>query len=489
MEVTPDTHRWNWQTVVAQFLLAALTLCVFRQCLQFDFINWDDPWYVQNNLLIQKWSLQNLAGIATEPVARNYAPLTIFSFLLDHSLSGLNPRGFHLTNVLLHTMNVLLVFWLVRQVLQQTAVAMFVAAVFAVHPVQVETVAWISSRKGLLSATFILLSLLYWLKPRRTARHEFIGMAWLAAALMSKALAVVIPPIVLLYDLVVRKQKFSEALPRQIVPGLMALWLLSTTMGAQTTIVGGTRDHLALGKLHLLAVDAVIVWEYVGKIIWPGELSVLYDPPTSGIQLAIVSAIIGWAVVTCLVWRCRHRYPLLTWAYSVWWLLLLPVLNLFPLTTLMNDRYLYLPLIPCCCVIVCGLQFLWARVPWWLQQRTKRIQGLSYACGLIVVAAFAVHTFNYLPVWRNGWTLWSHAKEQTPELTVVQIQWANTLHDHGKTAAAISTLEQALEHCSPGAVDRERIEQKLRDWTNAEGLTKGVEQPKLPSAGTESRST
>src|SRR5690606_4918084 len=118
---------------------------------------------------------------------------------------------------------------------------------------QVESVAWISSRKGLLSASFILACLIRQLRPERTSRDEGIALLLLGAALLTKAIAIVVPAVVLAYDLVVRKRSFTEALPRQMVPGAMCLGLLAITAGAQVSDLGGLRDHLELGRGRILA--------------------------------------------------------------------------------------------------------------------------------------------------------------------------------------------------------------------------------------------
>jgi hypothetical protein len=495
-----STHRRissRWATVTASAALAVLTAAVYWPAVGFDFVNWDDPWYVTENPLVRSWSRENLADIATEPVARNYAPLTILSFLVDHTLWGDNPAGYHLTNILLHAACAVLVFLLLRQLGGGAWLAWAAAALFALHPVQVETVAWVSSRKGLLCGVFMLGSLLCWLRDDRQSKHELLGLLLLGAALLSKALAVVTPAIVLSYDLLIRRQKLSDALPRQIIPGLLSLWLLSVTTGAQVTIVGGTRDHLALSKPELLAVDAVILWRYVGMLLWPHDLCVLYDPPTTGIALPAALAILGWLAVTVAAWKLRRTLPHLAFGLTCCLLLLLPVLNLFPLTTLINDRYLYLPCIPLFALAAAGARAAWPRLaPAWCSwvarpesakgvassdrseprpSHTQDSQGVppgrvslqTAAATLTTVAVIALAvagTRARLPVWRDGLSLWADAVQKTPGLTVVQIQWANTLHDAGRDAEAAAALNYALAHCEPDEIDRARIHEKLRAW-------------------------
>ncbi|MEX1098632.1 MAG: hypothetical protein WED34_21475, partial [Planctomycetales bacterium] len=333
-----SSQRW-----LAPAALAALVVLFYWPSVGFEFVNWDDPWYVVENPVVQSWRPAGLWSLATEVHVRNYAPLTLASHLVEHTLWGLWPGGYHLTNVVLHALNAVLVWALVRQVTGNRFVAWTTAALFAVHPVQVESVAWISSRKGLLSATFILACLIRQLRPERTPRDEGIGLLFLAAALLTKAIAVVVPAVVLAYDLIVRKRPFAEVLSRQIVPGCLCLCFLAITAGAQTTELGGLRDHLDLGRGRVLAVDAIVLWKYVLLLLWPVDLSVLYDVPTQGIGWTAALAAAGWGVAAAVLFRLRRRSPLVPFAALAALLFLLPVLNLIPITTLMNDRYLYLP--------------------------------------------------------------------------------------------------------------------------------------------------
>ncbi|MDG1895556.1 MAG: hypothetical protein P8J37_11655 [Fuerstiella sp.] len=286
-----ETDRTGWW-VYTSLVIAALA--AFLPSVWFDFVNWDDPAYVLHNDLITSWSPSNLWGVATETVTRNYAPLTILSLLIDHTLWGMNPSGYHATNVLLHIVNGLLVFVLVRQLTGKQFVAWVTAALFLVHPVQIETVGWISSRKGLLSASFMLSALIVRLKPAPDAKSDGWYAVWLAAALLSKALAVVVPAIVLTYDVWVRRQKFADAFVRQIIPGVMCLLLLFKTMAAQHSILGGVRGHLDYSLWKIIAIDTTIMWRYVGMLFWPTDLCVLYDPPTTGIWQMVALATAGW---------------------------------------------------------------------------------------------------------------------------------------------------------------------------------------------------
>ncbi len=443
-------------------VLAILTIWLYAPARGFEFVNWDDPWYILNNPHIQSWSFANLKSIATEAVTRNYAPLTIFSFLIEYTIWGDWAGGYHLVNVLLHAGNAILVFLLLKQLTGRTSLAAATAVLFAVHPVQVESVAWVSSRKGLLSGTFMLASLLCWLREKRTPKLEVWGILFLTAALFCKAIAVVIPTIVLTYDVFVRREKFTDAVVRQLIPGMISLWFLLMTMTAQFTILGGVRGHFELNRLEILAIDFLILWRYVGMLLYPQELCVLYNPSTTGIWAMAGLAGSAWAITYWLVWTRRTRRPLLLLAAVSWIVLLIPVLNFFPITTLMNDRYLYLPSIPALALFVAGFGEIIRRIG----EITSRPIGRLVACilMLLVTVGFAQKTRNYLPIWRNDFALWEHAAGQVPELSIVQFQRAMSLKDAGQTQAAMRALNYALTHCHPDELDRNLIEAELTEW-------------------------
>lgn len=446
----------SWVGIVA---LLGLVAALYRPVLGFEFVNWDDPWYVLKNPLITSWHPANLWRIMTELSVKNYAPLTTLSLLIDHTLFGFDAGGYHLTNVLLHAANAVLAWMLVSRLSGSRSVGLATAALFAVHPVQIESVAWVSSRKTLLCSTCMLASGLCWLRLERTAKAEFWGTIWLLAALLAKAAAIVVPPIVLAYDLCVRRRTLADALPRQLLPGLLCLILLNITMSAQTTEMGGVRGHLELRKLHLAAVDAMILWQYVGLLIWPAELSVMYDPPTRGILVSAAMSMVAWLVVAAACWRARLRQPLMAWSVFTWFCLFFPVMNFFPITTLMNDRYLYLP-----CLCVFGLAAGGAR---WALRRVRQNDLFPWYGAAAVTAVLVVcsaRTASHLPVWRSDLSLWRHAINCTPHLPVVQIQWADALYQAGDVEQAATVLRQALAEGAADEADRARIRRRLSEW-------------------------
>jgi hypothetical protein len=243
-------------------------------------------------------------------------------------------------------------------------------------------------------------------------------------------------------------------------------------MSAQGTTLGGIRSHLVLSKLEILGVDSIILWRYVGMLLWPSGLSVLYNPPVSGIAGQVFVSTLAWGILVAIVWKLRNVAPLLVLAAASWLILLLPVLNLTPLTTLMNDRYLYMPAIPFFAAASCGLCFLWKQLlaagpsptRRSLSEPENRFQHVWLTVPLGAVLALLLATRQHLPVWENDRALWEHTMSRVPELPIVRIQYAMMLHRAGEDASAISILEETLTRHEPDDIDRERITTKIAAW-------------------------
>ncbi|MEZ6033974.1 MAG: hypothetical protein R3C17_12835 [Planctomycetaceae bacterium] len=453
------------QTFFQSAALVLIGLIAFWQSVAFDFVNWDDVTYVTHNELITSWSPSNLWGVATETVTRNYGPLTIFSFLIDHTLWGKNPCGYHATNVLLHLANGVLVFLLLKQLTGNRFVAWLAAALFLIHPVQIESVVWISSRKGLLCSLFMLWASIVRLRPEVTPKQDAWYIGLLIAALLSKALAIVFPPIVLLYDVLIRRDKTAPAIARQVIPGLLSLLLLFYTASVQNSVLGGVRGHMDFSLLHIMAIDVTILWQYIGMLCCPTDLCVMYDPPTSGISMAVVIGSIAWMAVGYAFWRVRRTQPLWILGAVSFFLLLFPVLNFFRITTLMNDRYLYLPSI----IVFTMAAGAVHRVIRFAEAESNGLVQLigNSLRGMVVVGILAAClnlTLNHLPVWQNSQTLWTHAIAQYPKLPVLRIQMALAVHARGQEREAIRQLRLALLECQPDDQDRERMRGMISDW-------------------------
>ena len=196
---------WAWFAA-----LGILTFAVFSNTLSHGFLeNWDDPFYISNNAYIQGFSWANLKAVFTKEFVGNYAPLHLLSYMIDYEIWELNHRGYHLTNVLLHVMNTILVFILLFRIYKNRFASFLGALIFAIHPVQAESVAWVTERKNILGMSFLLLAFLFYQNFLNTKHryHYFAAFILYLAALLTKSVVVILPPILLLYELMMRSPR------------------------------------------------------------------------------------------------------------------------------------------------------------------------------------------------------------------------------------------------------------------------------------------
>ncbi|HEY5976088.1 MAG TPA: hypothetical protein VIU41_15245, partial [Geobacteraceae bacterium] len=350
MPHTDATHDTAWRPNVLALLLLVATWLVYGQALGHGFLStWDDPRYVTGNEAIRGVSLDHLRLAFTSYYMGNYAPLQIVSYMVDYTLWGLRAGGFIFTNILLHTMAGLLYFRLLLNLGLGRLGAWAAAGLFLLHPVQVESVAWISQRKNLLAMVFFLLALHAWHRYRQAGgRWYLLCLVAFLAALLSKSVTVVLPLVLALFDLCLlpaaRRQRWLlDKLPFLAVAGLAGL-LAYYSQSAE--FQGGRMGYLNDSPWQQLLTMLPVFVRYLGLLVWPSRLSAIYQPPlkTAMDGEVVASALLlglfvlaGW-----LLWR--RRRDSFFW-YALFFVGLLPVSHLVPLTTLMNDRYLYFPML------------------------------------------------------------------------------------------------------------------------------------------------
>ncbi|MBM4079362.1 MAG: tetratricopeptide repeat protein [Planctomycetes bacterium] len=380
---TPNTQHPSAATWLrAVGLMAALTFCAYRGSLDNDFAGWDDATYVTDNPAVTGFSLP--LAFTTIRVG-TYAPLQILSYMLDHALWGFEPYGFHLTNLLLHALNAVLVCVVVREIVGRAILVPLLAGLlFALHPVHVESVAWISERKDVLSTFFMLLSFRWFMRVAQSAAADSLhpeegrqgclryaarggGAAyWLslgsfALALLSKPIAIVLPLLMAAYVLA-----FSRAWRRMAMPlaPFFALTVVFTFIGFCTQLVTGSVHPPHGGSLYSTALTMLrAAVSYLGLLLVPVNQSALYrpEPSTSALDprvLAAVTVLVA-ALAAAVPAARRSRLAL----FCLLWMVipLIPVSNLIPLAVVLADRYLYVPSIGFCvlaglCVAALGAQ-------------------------------------------------------------------------------------------------------------------------------------
>ena len=350
---------WGVSDAIVSALLLVLSLLVYAPIAKHGFVNYDDNLYVYDNLWVKSGlSFESVRWALTAPVVGNWHPLTVLSHMLDVQLYGLWSGGHHLTSLTLHIGCALCLFALLKRMTCRVWLSGFVAMLFAVHPLNVQSVAWIAERKNLLSTLFWLLALhayLFYLRKPSWARYAAV-FGLFVLGLMSKPMIVTLPVTLLLVDYAVERGWLAPTLqPRGNLRGLLLekvpMLLASAGCGVATlwaqTETGAIRS-LETISLPARAANAIVgyVW-YVQKMVWPTDLGVFYpnDPGSLGAGRVVLSAVVLVVISTCVWWYGRSC-GFLTLGWSWYLVTLLPVIGIVQVGGQAHaDRYAYVPLI------------------------------------------------------------------------------------------------------------------------------------------------
>jgi len=449
-------------------LLAGIVWIAFGQTLHHDFVNYDDGPYVYSNPRIASGlSLANLLWAFTHVHSANWHPLTTISHMLDCQLYDLQPWGHHLTNILLHAAAVILLFFALRELTinsrarpsaapkatngpavrpYQVWASAFVAAVFAIHPPRVESVAWVAERKDVLSGVFFMLTLLAYARYARSDRFSFgrytTVLVLFALGLMCKPTLVTLPFVLLLLDYwPLRRVRDQWSVIRRLILEKIPLFVLSAascvaTILAQKEAFAPTR---AVPLQERLANAVVAYVEYLGQAIYPAHLAVLYPYPEGGLSVAeVVLALLVLVTMSVIffVWRKTYPFALTGWLWFVG--MLVPMIGIVQVGSQPRaDRYTYLPEI--------GLYILvtWGAMELLKNWRYKR-EVLAIAA-LVIVGVFVTLSYFQTSYWLNNETLWRHTVDVTSRNYIAENNLAGTLLERGQLNDAMAHYREALE--------------------------------------------
>ena len=393
-------------------LLVLATFSLYWRVVHYEFLVFDDQPYVTRNIHVNTGlNPGNAVRSFTTFDEGNWHPVTWLSHMADCQWFGLRPGPHHLVNVALHAANVLLLFLLLQRATGAVWRSLFVAALFAVHPLNVETVAWVAERKSLLSALFSLVTIAAygWYVRLPGWKRYFLVVIAFALALMSKPMAVSLPLVLLLLDYWPLERHENLPFGRRwatLSIEKLPLFLMSAASSTVTMIAqraGGTIADSSALHVSVRIENAIISYPaYVGKTIWPSNLSVFYPHPERLWPLSdiIAAAVILIAITAVPTYFHRIRYLVMGW--SLFLITLVPVIGLVQVgSQAMADRYAYIPCIGLFIIVAWGLGDLVsaAAIP-------RVIPALAASS---VILAFVIATSIYLPYWQNGVQLFTRA--------------------------------------------------------------------------------
>jgi Tfp pilus assembly protein PilF len=442
-------------TLISMFLVMA-TLVVYLQVINHSFVDYDDDLYVFENIHVQKGLIpKNILWALTTSHAANWHPLTWLSHMLDMQLYGMNSGLHHLTSVIFHMINAILLFALLRRSTGALWPSSFVAALFALHPLHVESVAWVAERKDVLSTFFWMLTLWSYIRyvEEPGVNRYLTVLLFFILGLMAKPMLVTLPFVMLLLDYW-PLERFSirhagdTAQNSQKMFGMFCLFrekipffVLSITSSVVTFLVqkeGGAVGDMAIYPLFARISNALVSYvSYIGKMIWPSRLAVLYPfPPMFPVWQLFGAGLLLISAFFIAIYFIKHR----PWFTVGWfWYLgtLLPVIGLVQMgAQAMADRYTYVPMIGLFIIVAWGLPELLAK---W---QYKRFVLAPLAA--TIIAILMVITWVQIRYWENSYVLFKHALEVTSDNWVVHNNFGNTLRKQGDFEEAIWHFHEAL---------------------------------------------
>ena len=485
-EPTPGHIGKNRRVLSVCVILVIVTLAVFWQVRDHAFINLDDDLYItENPHVLAGITFENLKWALTTGHASNWHPLTWLSHMLDVELFGLKAGRHHLMNVFFHIVNTLLLFLILHRMTRALWQSAFVATLFALHPLHVESVAWVAERKDVLSTLFWMLTLGaygYYVKRPGYRRYLLVLVCFLLG-LMSKPMLVTIPFVLLLLDFwplgrlqpakhagpdsrnatraedpARKKRKAAnssavKAVDREewtvyplrwtVIRPLLLEKVPLLALAALSSVITLINQQRVMASLKVLSVDARIAnalvsyVKYIGKMIWPLDLAVFYPNPYVQPWWSVLGAVLILSAATVLfIWKSKRR-PYLSVGW-LWYLgTLVPVIGLVQVgTQAMADRYSYVSLIGIFIMIAWG-------VPDSLKNWGHRKIVLAVLSGIAILACAAV-TWAQVQLWRDSITLFSHTLKVTTDNYLIHNNMGVALSDQGKNEDAFVHYRAAL---------------------------------------------
>lgn len=432
----PKVSKYGPKGLIAALLLVSFV--IYAPSIQYDFVNWDDFQNVKENVNVKDLSWRGIQEIFTSTVMANYNPLPILSFAIEHHFFGMNPAVFHLNNILLHLVSVFLVFLICLRLGFSHTVAFLTAGLFALHPMRVESVVWITERKDVLYAAFFFGSMLSYLHYRRVESRKWLlyglSLVLFAFALFSKIQAVSLPLALLALDYL-EKRAWSWSVLLEKIPyfigslaiGLLGIYFLSEAESLDTGQTFTFVDRLFIGGFSYLV--------YLYKLVFPYPMSPLYPYPATLDWSFYAGTALSLALAAFLfVLRNKSDWHMLVSGFLFFTVNVVFMLQIVGAGQgFIADRFTYVPYF--------GL-FLSASyyLHQWLQPKASSTFRF-YAVGGLILFIYAIWNFSHHSIWKDGETMWTHVLEHYPKSYTA---WSN----RGQWRRENDNLQGALQDYS-----------------------------------------
>ncbi|MEQ8189629.1 MAG: tetratricopeptide repeat protein [Candidatus Eremiobacterota bacterium] len=400
-------------------IIVAVTFISFYPCLRNDFTNWDDNFYVTGNKNIRELTLANIKNIFSfsgsdrdDPLVKTlYTPLPVLSFALEYYFFGLNPGGYHATNLIIHLLNCILVFCLIYLMCRNKLISFLVSLLFGIHPLHVESVAWISERKDLLYSFFFLGSLtgyVYYLQ-KRNKFYYYISVVSFLLSLLGKPMGITLPVILILYDYLYIKRKLDINVLIEKIPYIILsfIFFIITFIIAVTNKLPEPQPSF----IHNIFIASYgLICFYPVKLLVPFKLSAIYPhPPGKDLPLIfMISPLILFLFTLVIIPLLKHREKIL-FALLFYVITILPAIQILPVPPgIAADRYSYIPSL--------GLFYITGVFINWYYHHNNSGRKKTFIIILLMTVAFNLSflTMERCKIWKDSMTLWNDTIEKYP---------------------------------------------------------------------------
>jgi protein O-mannosyl-transferase len=447
--IQPVASGDRWPLLGVCVFLIAITWIVFGQTLRFEFINFDDGDYVYKNPEVARGL--TLAGIVwafTHLHAANWHPVTWISHMLDCQLYGLSPGGHHFSNVVIHAATVILLFLVLRKMTGALWRSAFVASVFAIHPLRVESVAWVAERKDMLSGLFFMLTIAAYIRYTRRSSPWSYGFLLLSLALglMSKPTLVTVPVVLLLLDywplhrLTAPHDAKKAPLQRQLILEKLPLLVLVAASCALTLLAQkvAIQPLTYLPSTTRIGNTTISYVAYIRQMFWPFDLTPYYPLRAADVAApkVLLSFLLLVSISVIVFVHRRRRYLVTGW---LWYLVMLaPVIGILQVGNQAHaDRYTYLP------EIGLYLALVWTAGDLCVNWRHRRFVLGAFVAAILTALTFAART--QTSYWKESESLWSYTLTRTSNNAMAELNLGEAVYTKGRVDEAIAHLTKAVE--------------------------------------------
>ena len=470
---------------IGLIIILGLTYFVFSPILNNGFTNWDDPKYIIDNPIIRVFDWDRVKRIFTEVYFSNYQPLHLFSYALEYSYFGLDPKGYHAVSLVMHLVNSLIVVWLVKLLSKNIYVGLFAGLMFGISPMHVESVAWAAERKDLLYAMFLFLSCIFYIKYiKEKLSLKFFLLAFLmyTLSIFSKAMAASLPPVLILLD-VYYKRKFEWRLVLEKIPFFaLALILGMVSYGAskESESIDSSGLYTFIDRIFFASHNLLT---YYFKLLVPINQSAFYaypDKVDGALPFQYYAAfVLALIFIGLVIYSLKYGRKIFTgiFFFNITIFLVLMLIPVGP--TIFSERYTYIPSVGLYFILGTGLLYLY-------NEKSKQMSWLKPAVITLLLFVTIWHSYACYErnkVWENSGTLWTNVLEQFPDVALAMNNRGNYYgKELGQVDKALPDYERAIAinpeyakaYCNRGIVYsiKGQFDKAIPDYNKAIALEK-----------------